>query len=113
MILLVQNTNEYEIDLRAMIMAFFPVEKLTVIHPKDILNYRGNNFEDWDFVFTALFDKEETKLHIEEQGHVIFSAYTFGDYTDRKRFRNKMKLAVYKVLKEYTGRSLPWGSLTV
>ena len=112
MILLVQNTNEYEIDLRAMIMAFFPVEKLTVIHPKDIGNYQGDSFSDWSFVFTALFDKEETKLHIEEQGHVIFSAYTFGDYTDRKRFRNKMKLAVYKILKEYTGRSLPWGSLT-
>ena len=112
MILLVQNTNEYEIDLRAMIMAFFPVEKLTVIHPKDIGGYSSNSFGDWDFVFTALFDKEETKLRIEEQGHVIFSAYTFGDYTDKKRFRNKLKLAIYKVLKEYTGRSLPWGSLT-
>ena len=112
MVLLVQNITEYEADLRAMITAFFLGEKLTVIHPGDIGNYSRDAFADWDFVFTALFDKEETKLKIEERGHVIFSAYTFGDYTDKRRFRNKLKLAAYKLLKEYTGRSLPWGSLT-
>ena len=112
MILLVQNITEYETDLRAMITAFFMGEKLTVIHPEAIRDYSRDAFADWNFVFTALFDESETKLRIEERGHVIFSAYTFGDYTDRKRFRNKLKLAIYKLLKEYTGRSLPWGSLT-
>ncbi len=112
MILLVQNITEYETDLRAMITAFFMGEKLTVIHPEAIRDYSRDAFADWNFVFTALFDEAETKLRIEERGHVIFSAYTFGDYTDRKRFRNKLKLAIYKLLKEYTGRSLPWGSLT-
>ena len=112
MVLLVQNITEYEADLRAMITAFFMGQKLTVISPGEIGNYSREAFADWDFVFTALFDKEETKLRIEERGHVIFSAYTFGDFNDRKRFRNKLKLAVYKLLKEYTGRSLPWGSLT-
>ena len=112
MILLVQSINEYETDLRAMITAFFMGEKLTVIHPGEIRDYSRDAFADWSFVFTALFDESETKLRIEERGHVIFSAYTFGDYSDRKRFRNKLKLAIYKLLKEYTGRSLPWGSLT-
>ena len=112
MVLLVQNITEYEADLRAMITAFFLGEKLTVIHPGVIGDYNRDAFADWDFVFTALFDKAETRLKIEERGHVIFSAYTFGDYSDKKRFRNKLKLAAYKLLKEYTGRSLPWGSLT-
>ena len=98
MVLLVQNITEYEADLRAMITAFFMGEKLTVIHPGVIGDYNRDAFADWDFVFTALFDKAETRLKIEERGHVIFSAYAYGDYKDRKKFRNRLKLASYRML---------------
>ncbi|MCR5213798.1 MAG: coproporphyrinogen dehydrogenase HemZ [Eubacterium sp.] len=53
-----------------------------------------------------------TRLRLEEKGHVLYSAYVYGDYKDRARYRNKLKRAIYRLLSEYTGRTLPWGSLT-
>ncbi len=53
-----------------------------------------------------------TRLRIEEKGHVLYSAYVYGNYRDRARYRNKLKKAIYRLLSEYTGRTLPWGSLT-
>jgi oxygen-independent coproporphyrinogen-3 oxidase len=51
-------------------------------------------------------------LKIEEKAEVKFFAYITGDYEDRKSFRNRLKLAAYQILSEFTERVHPWGSLT-
>ena len=112
MILLVQNNNEYENDLRTMISAFFPVEKIRTALPEEVSDYKREIFGEFSFVLTALFDENSSRLRIEEKGYVKFSAYAYGNFHDRKRFRNRLKLASYRLLSEYTGRILPWGSLT-
>lgn len=112
MILLVQNNLEYEIDLRAMLGAFFPATKIRSASPFEVAEFDKTIHSEFQFVFTALYEGNNTRLRIEEKGHVIFSAYAYGDFTDRKRYRNKLKLASYRILSEYTGRVLPWGSLT-
>ena len=112
MILLVQNSLEYEIDLRAMIGAFFPATKIRSAAPSEVAEFDKSMHGEFQFVLTALYEGNNTRLRIEEKGHVIFSAYAYGDFTDRKRYRNKLKLAAYRILSEYTGRILPWGSLT-
>ena len=35
-----------------------------------------------------------------------------GDSRDKAVVRNPLKLAIYEMLSAYTGRTLPWGSLT-
>ncbi len=120
MILLVENSGDYNNDLRAMIGAFFPGEKIKAVSPEEVSLIDRKLFSEFSFVFTALYGIRDvgaeysrtTRLRIEEKGHVIFSAYAYGDYKDRKKFRNRLKLASYRMLSSYTGRELPWGSLT-
>jgi len=117
MILIVQNRTEYENDLRAMVMAFFPGEKLKVVAPPDMALFSRDELTGYHFILTVIYNVESqyqktTRFRIEEGGHIAYSAYAYGDYTDRKRYRNKFKLAIYRMLSEYTGRDLPWGSLT-
>ena len=112
MILLVQNNTEYENDLRTMISAFFIGEKIRVASPAEVSEYKREIFGEFKFVLTAFFDESSTRLRIEEKGYVRYSAYAYGNFHDRKRYRNRLKLASYRLLSEYTGRLLPWGSLT-
>ena len=112
MILLVQNSELYNNDLRAMIMAFYPGEKLTVMKPVDVASVGRELHNEFTLCFTALFNEKRSMLKIEEKAEVKFFAYITGDYEDRKSFRNRLKLAAYQILSEFTERTLPWGSLT-
>lgn len=121
MILLKQNRQEFNNDLRAMIMAFYPgikiVEKLT---------------QECLFVFEAEYSEDETRLAIYEsagfehdvsdsvssenggafEGTLIADRKIPGDYREKQSFRNKLKMASYEILCEKAGRVLPWGDLT-
>ena len=66
MILLVQNNDAYENDLRAMISAFFPVEKIRTALPAEVAEYEKKFFGEFSFIFTALYDEGTTRLRIEE-----------------------------------------------
>ena len=112
MILLVENDTSYTNDLRAMLMAFYSGERITGVSPNQVADYNKELFREFRFVFTALFMEKHTRLRLEEGGKVVFTAYINGEYGDKARFRNKLKLAAYRLLSEYTGRELPWGSLT-
>ena len=112
MILLVQNNAEYEVDLRAMLGAFFLGEKIRTARPDEVSSYSREMFEEIRLMITALYDDRNTSIKLEQHGRVLYSAYVYGDFSDRKRFRNKLKLAIYRLLTEYTGRLLPWGSMT-
>ena len=112
MILLVQSSELYNNDLRAMLMAFYPEEKLMALLPAEVATVGRELHNECTLCFTALFDEKRTLLKIEERAVVKFSAYVTGPYEDRKVFRNRLKLASYQILSEFTGRELPWGSLT-
>lgn len=112
MILIVQNSEEYNNDLRSMILAFFPQEKIKGIRPVTAAQISREMHEEISFMVTAIFSEEETWLKLEKDGAVKESAVISGNYKNKKSFRNRFKLAVYKMLCDYTGRKLPWGCLT-
>ena len=112
MILIVQNNEEYNNDLRSMILAFFPQEKIKGIRPVTAAQISREMHEEISFMVTAIFSEEETWLKLEKDGAVKESAVISGNYKNKKSFRNRFKLAVYKMLCDYTGRKLPWGCLT-
>ncbi len=101
MIRLLENSHEYNNDLRAMLMAFYPGEDIS-------------EKEDADARFTLVCDYDDTgaTLHILEDGAVTGTERASGDYKDRQNFRNAIKLAIYHLLSAKTGRVLPWGDLT-
>ena len=112
MVLLVESKPDYNNDFRAMIQAFFANEKIVAVLPSEVAEYQKGILQELRFIFTALFDEKHTKLKLEENGRVVFTAYVSGDYRNKNLFRNKIKLAAYRLISEYTGRTLPWGSLT-
>lgn len=135
MILLRQNEQDYNNDLRAMIMAFYPGEKI-VDYEKAIKLYfdrpKHENTEDTDFLLSVHYEQDKTIIVITDNKFEVTKAFESketeeiaadisedkkevsisGDYKDRKIFRNKFKLALYNLLSEYVKRKLPWGDLT-
>ncbi|MBQ7706351.1 MAG: coproporphyrinogen dehydrogenase HemZ [Lachnospiraceae bacterium] len=107
MILLKQNVQDYNNDLRAMIMAFFPGEKIVSYEKKQEDN------ESFCFMMEAFFDDKKTSLTlIKPDGLKVCDKDINGNYSDRKEFRNIFKLALYRLLSDFTGKRLPWGDLT-
>lgn len=108
MILLKQNSEIYNNDLRAMIMAFFPGVK--------IVTELADNAE-CEFKVVANFDEASSNIVIEKMSQEGTISATFekeveGNYTDKFNFRNRLKHVIYDLLCEFTGRKLPWGDLT-
>lgn len=105
MIRLYMNKTNYENDVRALIMAFYHGEKI-VLNPD---------------LSKALPDEEDPvlfEMHIDFTDPVL--AAWIGEcqekcetvFEDYKQTKNDLKRLVYKVLCQYTGKSLPWGTLT-
>ncbi|MCM1171954.1 MAG: coproporphyrinogen dehydrogenase HemZ [Clostridium sp.] len=115
MICLIQNQQDYNNDLRAMIMAFFPGVKIAEGSRENMelkIAGLGNKTEDAEFVFEACYEDRCTRLKLYYLPDKSFHKKIDYDYRDREGFRNKLKLAAYHLLSEYTGRRLPWGDLT-
>lgn len=93
------NTHDYENDVRVMINAFFPEEKIRTEEPelarlKVEIQIMETQIQGW---ITG-----ETEYRIDCQ----------GESKDRKALRNLLKRQLYQCFYEYTGKSLPWGTLT-
>lgn len=117
MILLQQNTQEYNNDLRAMIMAFYTGVKIVDAASVSVsvsvsASVPGSvsvpDGQDIEFVFCAEYRENETTLSVQGEDEVVLR----GDYRDKPSFRNKLKQGAYELLCRRTGRRLPWGNLT-
>lgn len=102
MIHLIQNSQLYNNDLRAMIMAFYPGVRIVENVPEG---------QDILFTFKADFADECSVLAI-EKGEWNDCRKIDRNYEDKAVFRNMLKSVTYKLLCDYTERTLPWGDLT-
>lgn len=100
MISLYLNKIEYENDIRALIMAFYHGEKIVVNPDRKGFMSVEVHYGTSHIQANVCGDKGE--------GHCR-NACDFADY---KETRNILKRSVYHALCEYTGRTLPWGTLT-
>ncbi|MGN0435234.1 MAG: coproporphyrinogen dehydrogenase HemZ [Wujia sp.] len=118
MVYLIQNSQIYNNDIRAMIMAFYPGVKIV-----EKIEERAEDKAGLDFVFRIDYGCETTKLTIlkgdeasayknVDGPYVLGSKELTGDYRDKDVFRNIFKMASYQLLCELTGKTLPWGDLT-
>ena len=103
------NKADFEYDIHSLVKAFFPSEDVAVFagekDVREVISFR---------IFT---DYKENTIEIsfvsaDEDRKVLQNQTIEADFSDRKETKNRLKRAYYKMLSEYTGRTLPWGSLT-
>ena len=107
MISVTLNLANFEYDIHSLVKAFFPKEDVSVsaeakasdekpLFSMDIIYDIGGG--EPDAILISIDKKEAARI--------------FVDYEDRTGTKNRLKQALYHVLSEYTGRKLPWGTLT-
>ncbi|MBQ9885458.1 MAG: coproporphyrinogen dehydrogenase HemZ [Lachnospiraceae bacterium] len=137
MIRLVLSEDNFEYDIRGIVMSFYPGEEITTkdIPSDKIIN--ADYFEHYADISFTVFDRipciEEScpdkkasdgceaeravsdKKNDEcEAGQIVFrkTLRAQAEYDDRKEYKCALKRGLYSLLSEHTGRTLPWGTLT-
>ncbi len=114
MILVTLNEANFEYDIHSLVKAFFPKEDVSVSTEAKVLQ------EEPLFSMTVTYDIGGRESGVDEgETDVILFAIDGEEkrrvavnYSDRTETKNRLKQALYQVLSEYTGSTLPWGTLT-
>ncbi len=121
MIRLHLTSEAFEQDIRPLYKSFFPKEELVVSFGGKPVNppygtEEGDTPADWGryllvgewkedgFVLSLYRDNDRSVAVQQEEKAVALS--------ERKKFRDEVKRAVYRMLSRETGKELPWGTLT-
>jgi len=100
MIALKTNKALFENDIRALVMAFFPGEKIVL-----------GQIITFDYHIDCLIDEHKFSIAIDD-GHKKTKKLTLETKAGEVISRNQVKRTTYDLLSEYTGKCLPWGTLT-
>lgn len=111
MIYLEQNTELYNNDIRAMLQAFFDNEKVSLVKENTRLSLMAEYTMDSD-VETQVKHGGYVTFTLEDEAGYHKSSTVVVDFLNKKLARNPLKASLYRMLSEYTGKELPWGSLT-
>ncbi len=104
------NRADFEYDIHSLVKAFYPAENVQVsAEEKDtkeeisfhiVTNYLEHSIE------ILFYEAEDTHIKPKLRKEVEV------DFSDRKETKNRLKQAYYKMLCEFTKKTLPWGDLT-
>lgn len=98
------NDVDFEYDIRGLLMAFFPGEAIAAV-------MEGDPEGEWDRLVKAEYHSHRIVLEYrEKQGPDLREEQRTGE--DRKETKSILKRMLYGMLKETTGKELPWGTLT-
>ena len=130
MIVINFNKPEFEYDVHSMVKAYFAKEDVEMYYTCDEAEVEGKNVACTHRELSA--ESQETRQRLEEAEHVFYIDYLdhkisikwiigggslhardfLVDFADRKETKNALKQNLYDLLREGTGRELPWGTLT-
>ena len=114
MIAVIVNTEGYEYDIHSLVKAFYPQSdvKVFVEGEKEFTSDAG-------LPMIRIVRSRERILLLSackgtegEGAGVIRREAALEPESDKVRVKNILKQMLYQVLSEYTGRTLPWGTLT-
>ena len=100
MIALCMNRTDYENDIRSLLMAFFYGEKIVL------------NAEEWEVCLEVRYTENHTALVLKDNKGKCLEKEGYCHFEDYRLGKNDIKNLVYRLLSEYTGMELPWGTLT-
>ena len=133
MIVVKLNQPQFEYDIHSLVKAFYPAEDVKVFEKgtKDLESTVGMPecsvlFEEYSILFSVRTKEEAKELEeikdvedkqfayeaTAERKEKITDVVTLEEGEERPLVKCKLKHLIYSVLSEYTGKVLPWGSLT-
>lgn len=102
MIAVTLNKPEFEYDIHSLIKAFYPEQDVSVT--AEDKTYEEPAIWQMQIVYG---EKEITIIWQENETRTVSV-----DFADRAETKNRLKQVLYQMLAEYTGKTLPWGTLT-
>ena len=121
MLIIELNRANYEYDVNSLVRAFYPGENVTILTPESTQQRRQQteaarqkSAEDGEPVLVMKMELSEDRARVELDGKQY--AWQHGqdpvDVEHQLDYKHGFKRFLYSTLQEFTGRSLPWGSLT-
>ncbi len=104
------NVKNFEYDIHSLVKAFYPEQEVRI-------RYEEAPEEGTEELprLVISFVSEESAIHIRfYAGERLLAKdqVSLPDGIDRKETKNRLKRLLYRLLSAYTGRRLPWGTLT-
>ncbi|MDF2587029.1 MAG: hypothetical protein K0S41_870 [Anaerocolumna sp.] len=114
MIKIYLSNEEYHYDIHALVKAFYPEDQVKVIVQIPDDNTVSESDSDEESDMDMIFDISATtiKFNIIKNSECIYSENNNVDTKDKKLFKNNLKRLIYHCLSNFTGKELPWGTLT-
>ncbi len=125
MITICLNKADFEYDIHSLVKAFYPKEDVKVFADKEKV-YKLEQESTPLFHMEVFFQYDKGRIEVilylppKDQGEPYENgSYYIGrkgnakvEFSDRKQSKNRLKQCLYQMLSEYTGQTLPWGTLT-
>ena len=99
------NQESFVYDVHSLIKAFYPEEEVNV-REKDRFT------EDALLQMSAEIGEQEIEFALYEKQALQKKSRVCVENSQRKLVKNQLKRVIYQTLSDYTGRGLPWGTLT-
>ena len=66
----------------------------------------------YDFILDVDYKDQEIAMNLYKKGELEDEIQLFGDYENKKIFKNQMKRGIYQLFSKALDKQLPWGTLT-
>lgn len=99
------NRTNFEYDVHALLKAFYPERDVKVVTPDSTVLERECENRFWAEI---LFSTRGASIKLDGVSYEWQSMHEQAE----KGFKDGFKAFFYKILQQYTGKSLPWGNLT-
>ncbi|MEH2959077.1 coproporphyrinogen dehydrogenase HemZ [Candidatus Merdisoma sp. JLR.KK006] len=99
------NQESFAYDIHSLIKAFYPEEEVNVREKETFT-------EDTFLQIAVDVRDEEIEFALYENQALQKKSRVCVKNPERKLVKNQLKQLIYSVLSDYTGRTLPWGTLT-
>ena len=109
MILAKLNQPEFEYDIHSLIKAFYPEQNVSVTAEEKEYEEAIVWRVDIDYAPASI---SIVFLDAEGVANQAFTEEFAVDFSDRKETKNQLKQHLYQMLSRYSGKELPWGTLT-
>ena len=107
------NKADFEYDIHSLVKAFYPQHDVLVKAAE------REEFPKSLFHLTVIYREKELFPELEREsvffsfcGSKTLEGETEVDFSDRKETKNRLKQKLYELLSEFSGQTLPWGTLT-
>ena len=124
MITVCLNKADFEYDIHSLVKAFYPVQEVKVFADPEKIHSLEQHVAPLfrlDIFYHTGGQGQKDRIELilrrlpaeaEEESRIDVRKETEADFADRKETKNQLKRCLYRMLSEYTGKKLPWGTLT-